>query len=92
MGTWFVRVTGRSQQWGMDGDIPVPGDYDNDGRIDLAVYRPSDATWYIQLTSNGSYKFVQFGLADDKPVPADYDGDGKTDIAVSVRATGPGTS
>jgi hypothetical protein len=63
-------------------DQPAPGDYDGDGRTDLAVYRPDTAQWSIQ-NSSGGQRIVQFGWPSvDQPVPADYDGDGKTDIAV----------
>jgi hypothetical protein len=75
------------QQFGLPSDTPISGDFDNDGRDDLAVFRPSNGTWYIQQSFNG-FKAVQFGLPTDKLVPADYDGDGKTDIAVFRPANG----
>ena len=57
-------------------------DFDGDRRADIAVYRPSNGTWYILNSSNGVVRTVQFGMKGDRPVPGDYDGDGKTDIAV----------
>jgi hypothetical protein len=68
--------------FGQAGDVPVPGDYDGDGRADLAVFRPSTAQWVILPSGTGQATFGQFGLATDVPVPGDYDGDGRTDVAV----------
>jgi (2Fe-2S) ferredoxin len=68
--------------WGISGDIPQRGDFDGDGKLDLAAFRPSDNVWYIRHSSDNQIIFQQWGLATDKFVPADYDGDRKTDLAV----------
>jgi hypothetical protein len=73
--TWSVT-------WGLSTDIPVPGDYDGDGKADVAVFRPSDQTWYIKKSSNGASMYLYWGYSTDIPVPGDYDGDGKFDAAV----------
>jgi uncharacterized delta-60 repeat protein len=59
----------------------TPFDFDGDGKADVSVFRPSNATWYLQRSQAGQFA-QSFGLATDKLAPADYDGDGKTDIAV----------
>jgi hypothetical protein len=57
-------------------------DFDGDGKVDLAVYRPSTGDWYIAGSATGTVFGINFGIAEDKPVPADYDGDRIADIAV----------
>lgn len=68
--------------WGINGDQPARGDFDGDGRIDAAVFRPSNGVWYVRQSSNGQLAVQNWGIAGDRVVPSDYDGDGRTDFAV----------
>jgi hypothetical protein len=68
--------------WGTGGDSPARGDFDGDGKQDAAVFRSSNAVWYVLQSSNGQLRAQNWGLATDKRVSGDYDGDGKTDFAV----------
>jgi hypothetical protein len=85
-GTWFVikssTWTWTSTQWGLEGDIPVTCDYDNDGKSDYAVFRPSDSNWYVINSSTGTGWNQLWGQTGDVPVPGDYDADGKCDLAI----------
>jgi hypothetical protein len=81
---WLGSQSGFSgKQFGQTGDVPVPANFQGStsGVVNLAVYRPGNATWYV-LRQDGNYYSRQHGIATDAPVPADYDGDGKADIAV----------
>ncbi len=94
-GTFYVLGGPNSaqtfSQWGTNGDVPVPGDFDGDSKTDFSIYRPTTGVWWIVKSTDNSYYSVQFGAVCtqssgangcDKVAPADYDGDGKTDAAV----------
>lgn len=57
-------------------------DFDGDGTTDISVFRPSNGTWYLLYSSDGSFHAIPFGTMGDVPVIGDFDGDGRSDIAV----------
>lgn len=108
---WWIRrstigltVTGQDQvvPFGLTGngttifDTPIPGDYDGDGKFDVAVYRFGQApanNYIIRRSSDGVVTFTGFGnFNTDYILPGDYDGDGRYDLAVArtgATATSP---
>jgi hypothetical protein len=68
---------------------PVPGDYDNDGRSEIAVFNNQTfKVWYPPYESFYTAPNVVQRLNIESPAPGDYDGDGKTDFAGTRRQAG----
>jgi len=63
--------TSVSAQWGAGyapfNDVPVPADYDGDGKTDLAVWRSSTGVWYVIRSSDGAMVVRQWGASTDIP-------------------------
>jgi hypothetical protein len=79
---------------------PIPGDYDGDGRHDVAIWSREDGSFWV-LTSQGGFSYDAGdprshlsgrwgpeGAALYRPIPEDFDGDGRTDVAVWSKVDG----
>ncbi len=87
-GTDLVVPFGTTGSGANNQDFPIPGDYDGDGRFDVAVYRagtlsPSN-NFIIRRSSDNVVTYQKWGdFSTDYIVPADFDGDGRFDFAVA---------
>jgi len=90
--TWYslLSTTGQARVSTLgvtaSGDGPIRGDFDGDGRSDLAVRRcvGGQNNFIIKPSSTGFAYTVPFGQCGpglDMTVSGDFDGDGKTDVA-----------
>lgn len=75
-------------RWGSSalGDFFAAGDYDGDGKFDIAIFRAG--VWHIIESSTGNFRYEYWGQSGDVPAPNDYDGDGFADLTIARSENG----
>jgi hypothetical protein len=62
-----LTTVGYLGTWGLAGvDVFAQGDYDGDGKTDIAVWRPSDQTFYVVSSQTGSGIYMKWGTTNDQ--------------------------
>jgi mRNA-degrading endonuclease RelE of RelBE toxin-antitoxin system len=89
---WLVDTNGdhaweptdATYYFGINGDIPIMGDWTETGHLQMGIYR--NGYWYADYNDNKQWdaadQIYAFGLAGDVPVVGDWDHTGKLRIGV----------
>lgn len=81
--------TVRTFAWGGNGDVPKIQDYDGDGIVDFAVYRPGEQKLYVVFSTTTQTAIYNFGSGTaDFSFRGDITGDGIDDITFWEPTTG----
>jgi len=62
--------------------------FDNDGKADVSIFRPSNGQWWFLRSSDNSVFAATFGTSSDRITPGDWTGDGVNDMAFWRPSTG----
>jgi len=87
-GVWNGSVVDRQYNFGITGDIPVAGDWNNDEISEIGVFRPSTHLFYLDYNGNGVWngsvvdRQYNFGITGDIPITGDWDNNGISEIGV----------
>ncbi|MDT7800559.1 MAG: hypothetical protein QOI78_3992 [Actinomycetota bacterium] len=93
-GTKFGTATLWHDHFGIGSELPYVGDFNGDGKDDIAVFTRGTAGDVFVALSDG-FKFTgdgikwhdNFAFNDEVPAIGDFNGDGKDDIATFTRGT-----
>jgi hypothetical protein len=79
-----IAMTTVTYAFGDPGDLAVFGDWDGNGTVTPAVFRPATFTWYLTNTENASDPPVRlsYGEPGDIPLAGDWQGSGIQTIGV----------
>ncbi|PGH46968.1 DUF2961 domain-containing protein [Streptomyces sp. Ru87] len=91
-GSGFRDARKWHDRFALDGEVPAVGDFDGDGRDDIAAFtRGEKAEVYVSLSSGSVFRqdgwrwHDHFAPGDEIPAVGDFDGDGRDDIAAFTR-------
>jgi len=87
---WQISLSGGGTQafaFGSADSLPLAGDFDGDGRDEVAAFDSGE--WSISTDYGSTAAYYLFGDGNSVPVPADYDGDGTVDLGVYQRYAHP---
>lgn len=79
---WYSGGGSRVESLGDGYCLPVVGDYNGDGRADIAHWRSKNQKFYVRDLVSGSTWNITWGLLGDRPVKGDFNGDGRLDLSL----------
>lgn len=95
---WAVSISSLNNsttlqyQWGLQGDIPISGNFTSTMGGDITVWRPSEGIWYIREYDSDfdfdSAQAIQWGLPGDTPHACDLNDDHLDDLIVFRESNG----
>ena len=85
----FAAGADECATFGIPSDRPAVGDWNNDGKDEIGVYRPGSGTWLLDANGNRTWDgcgtdlcLGPFGLSGDLPLAGDWTGTGGDKIGV----------
>ncbi|MGI8880521.1 MAG: L,D-transpeptidase family protein [Jatrophihabitans sp.] len=91
-GKFYYRTAAGATKYarfGTAGDLAVCGDWNNDGKDTLAVFRPGNGTFYLMtsIAHPSVFTKIRYGTAGDQPLAGDWNGSGRDYVGVFRPAT-----